>query len=462
MPRPRVKDIPLITQLRVTLGYGVTGDRKSIYFNQTVANFRKDYRSADGIPGFYFADWHNRDHRRELERMADKFLVTDRRGPQFWPDIEDPRSRSSLTWTTHRNRIRNTIVKLFFRLNYKPQRQGGRSADASSRRSQTLEQGLKVPETRTENTDGNGIRDVQNDQQTDTEAPPPRAAIPDLHSLPSSPFPSLDHPTSSDSDDIPEEQHQSLVSEPTGVGESAAPVAQMTEGRDMPLTPSTLGAIISTHTLSGRRRRPVERQDFVTTPDFCALDDARSQLSPELGTPSEDPDAIQPTYGPIDTELPRSSIETAISPEEAPEDRRAMPPPPLPFPRPTQIAATSTTRTVIKYSIQKSPNNFRVLDLPRGAFDRLSISDIQAIEGFQDVESVQFVLDRRGMSWDDVVPINGDLAFQDMKGRFREKIRDDLDEIGSQRDVVYYDILIIPIKGTEAHRQDIREPTVTM
>ncbi|KAF4997499.1 hypothetical protein FGRMN_3863 [Fusarium graminum] len=402
MPRARVKDIQLITQLRVTLGYGVTGDRKSIYFNQTVSNFRKDYRSADGIPGSCFADWHNLDHRRELERMADKFLVTDRRGPQFWPDVEIPSSRSSLTWTTHRNRIRSIIVKLFFRLNYKPQQRANRSADTSSRRSQTLEQGFpaEVPETRTENIDRNETRDIQDDQHIDTEVLPRRPGIPDQYSPPSSPFSPSGHPTSSDSDDIHEEQHQSLVPEPTGVGEPAAPVAQMTVTQEMPVTP----------------RRPVERQDFVATPDFSALDNARSRLSLDIGTPStrvtpsEDPDDTHPIFAPRGPELPRPSIETVASPAEADGARRAMPPPPLPLTRPTETLAAQ----------------------------------------------------RRGMSWDDLVPKDDDLAFQDMKGRFKEKIRDDLDEIGDRRDVVYYDIVIIPLRASEASPEAIREQTVAL
>jgi hypothetical protein len=241
------------------------------------------------------------------------------------------------------------------------------------------------------------------------------------------------------------------------------------------LAESTIGVLNGTHTLSGRRRRPVERQGFVNTVEFVAeagpesesLDpternNASPRGSPELGTPSwaqsqlGDLRNASTVPEPVSAEEPRLSTEDAMPSKEESDARRTMPPPPIPLPQSPARATPKLPRISIKYRIQKSPGVFRVWD-PRDTFKSLSMDDLQTIHGFQDVESVQFILQRRGMSWDDLVPKDDDVAFQDMKIRFEDKISDDYDEIGEMRGVIYYDILIVPVRNTEDSRESVRE-----
>ncbi|KAM0313847.1 hypothetical protein ACHAPQ_011955, partial [Fusarium lateritium] len=220
----------------------------------------------------------------------------------------------------------------------------------------------------------------------------------------------------------------------------AAPVAQMTESQDMTaLAEATVGVLNGTHTLSGRKRRPVDRQDFVNTVEFVAEDgsearllvpteqtDAGPRVSPELGTPSwEIPQSEDLRNSPtipesVFSEEPHPSTEdAALSREEL--DARTMPPPPLPLPQSPARVAPKRPRISIKYRIQKSPGVFRVWD-PPDTFTSLSMDELQTMYGYQDVESVQFILQHRGMSWDDLVLKDDNVAFQDMKFRFQDKI----------------------------------------
>ncbi|KAM0195687.1 hypothetical protein ACHAPI_006239 [Fusarium lateritium] len=252
----------------------------------------------------------------------------------------------------------------------------------------------------------------------------------------------------------------------------------MTESQDMiALAEATVGVLDGTHTLSGRKRRPVDRQGFVDTVEFVAEDgsearflapteqtDASSRVSPELGTPnweipqSEDlgnsPTILESVFS---EQLRPSTEDAALSREEL--DARTMPPPPLPLPQSPARVPPKRPRISIKYRIQKSPGVFRVWD-PPDTFTSLSMDELQTMHDYQDVESVQFILQRRGMSWDDLVLRDDNVAFQDMKIRFQDKIRDDHDEDGERRGVVYYDILIIPVRTLEDSPEFIREQTI--
>jgi hypothetical protein len=102
MDRPKVKDIPNITDLRKALGFGIPRDSRSRYFNQTVERFRKAYKSADGTAGCQFVVWHDRTQAEELQIMANEFL--EKRGPQFWSDAGSSASRPRLIWTENSSR----------------------------------------------------------------------------------------------------------------------------------------------------------------------------------------------------------------------------------------------------------------------------------------------------------------------------------------------------------------------
>ncbi|KIL86981.1 hypothetical protein FAVG1_09534 [Fusarium avenaceum] len=270
-----------------------------------------------------------------------------------------------------------------------------------------------------------------------------------------------------------------MADAPTSDMPPPAPVAHMTESQDAAsLAEATIGVLNGTHTLSGRRRRPVKRQGFVYTPEFVdefgsvsespeptGRSNTSPRGSPDLGTPSRaqshlgDLQNASTILESVAAEVPPTKH--TAPPKEESDARRAMPPPPIPLPQSVVKATPKLPRISIKYRIQKSPGVFRVWD-PRGTFKSLSMDELQTIHGFQDVDSVQFILQRRGMSWDDLVPKDDDVAFQDMKIRFEEKISDDYDEIGERRGVVYYDILVIPVRNTEDSRESVREQSISL
>jgi hypothetical protein len=242
-------------------------------------------------------------------------------------------------------------------------------------------------------------------------------------------------------------------------------------------------AITERYTSSGRSCRPVQRLNFVETPTFDTEDDTQSlspppsrqsdpgsRLSPELGTETEPPRASPggTPQNPRAASEPMSFDKTQLCTEditpvlEANQATRAMPPPPLPqITRPTPEVVARRPRHSIKYSVERSPGNFRIWE-HYGTFGRMPMSEFQAIHGFNDIEGVQFIVKRRGMSWDDKVPENDEVAFQDMKVRFLDLIKDDLEGIGIERDFVPYDIWIIPIRNSENDESFYREQTIAL
>lgn len=91
----------------------------------------------------------------------------------------------------------------------------------------------------------------------------------------------------------------------------------------------------------------------------------------------------------------------------------------------------------------------------------MSMEEFQDIHDFHDIDSVQFILKRRGMSWDDVVSRDNEDGFKDMRTRLKDRIQEDLAEIGFSQDVVLYSIVIVPIWRTSETNEDfIRSQTI--
>jgi hypothetical protein len=148
--------------------------------------------------------------------------------------------------------------------------------------------------------------------------------------------------------------------------------------------------------------------------------------------------------------------------QEANQATRAMPPPSLPQATyQTPEATTKRPRYGIKYSVEKSPGNLTLWD-HHGTFGRMSMSEFQFIPGFHDIDAVRFIVQREGRSWDDRVHKNDDVAFQDMKVRFRGLIRNDLDGLGPDSGFIPYDIWIIPIRSSETEEKFVREQTIAL
>ncbi|KAM0256841.1 hypothetical protein ACHAPA_012011 [Fusarium lateritium] len=382
MPKAKLKNIPNMTELRQNLGFGISHDRQSINFERIMKDFLQKYRSADGTAGSRFVDWHNQTHNQELKNMTEEFLV--RRGPQFWPDSGGTVSSRGPTWT-----------------------KDSKSPAVAPRIHNEASEVVEITDHPNDQSDYGVLSSMEDVTSHESDSPSPNPVLSNIDNT---------------------------------VGHRAAPVAQMTESQDMTaLAEATVGVLNGTHTLSGRKRRPVDRQDFVNTVEFVAEDgsearllvpteqtDAGPRVSPELGTPSwEIPQSEDLRNSPtipesVFSEEPHPSTEdAALSREEL--DARTMPPPPLPLPQSPARVAPKRPRISIKYRIQKSPGVFRVWD-PPDTFTSLSMDELQTMYGYQDVESVQFILQHRGMSWDDLVLKDDNVAFQDMKFRFQDKI----------------------------------------
>ncbi|RFN48034.1 hypothetical protein FIE12Z_7757 [Fusarium flagelliforme] len=270
-------------------------------------------------------------------------------------------------------------------------------------------------------------------------------------------------------------------------GAPAAPVAQMTDMEDL------IGL-----TSPRRRRRPVDHQGYLSLSD----DDLYLLRPP---TPSEPATSVRAaslelgvmdysmTTGPVPDDIPSPGLNTGyigdildedsehilpdsdVGPEEQPlpstenvtpqpepvtmltsesvatpepevdEDRRAMPPPPLPLP-PRQPIAQATRREPryrCKWNIQTAPRNYRLWGL-YGTSGPRSMAELLEAPAFEGVNSVQFRLEGQGMSWQDAVPKDDEEAFEDMKIRFEDRIKDDLRRVSGTRDSIIYEIIMVP------------------
>ncbi|KAF5567367.1 hypothetical protein FPHYL_3270 [Fusarium phyllophilum] len=264
-----------------------------------------------------------------------------------------------------------------------------------------------------------------------------------------------------------------------------APIAQMSDRLDTTDAAETIARAIDgfteKYTSSGRSCRPVQRLNFVETPTFDTEDDSQSlspppsrqsdpgsRISPELGTETPGASHVGTSQNPRATSEPMSFDRTQLATEditpvlEANQETRAMPPPPLPqATHQTPEAPTRRPRYDIKYSVEKSPGNFRLWE----HYDRfvpMSILEFQFMHGFNDIDAIRFVVQREGRSWDDKVHKNDDVAFQNMKVRFKGLIRNDLEGLGPDSGYIPYDIWIIPIRDSETEEKYFREQTIAL
>ncbi|KAF5644332.1 hypothetical protein F25303_5930 [Fusarium sp. NRRL 25303] len=264
-----------------------------------------------------------------------------------------------------------------------------------------------------------------------------------------------------------------------------APFAQMIERLETTAAAETItGAIdgfTEKYTSSGRSCRPVQRLNFVETPTFDTEDDSQSlspppsrqsdpgsRFSPELGTETAGASQVGTSQNPRATSEPMSFDRTHLVTEditpvqEADQATSAMPPPPLPQTTyRTPEITTRRPRYSIKYSVEKSPGNLTLWE-HHDRFDCMPMSELQFIHGFDDIVAVQFIVQREGRSWDDIIHKNDDVEFQDMKVRFKGLIRNDLDRLGPNRSYVPYDIWITPIRSSETEAKYFREQTIAL
>ncbi|KAL6917112.1 hypothetical protein FSST1_008607 [Fusarium sambucinum] len=471
MRRSQVKHIPSIVALRSKLGVGIPGNKESRAFRRVVKEFHQDYKATDGTPGTEFVDWRNSSHRDALRRMTDEFLEARGWGQLFWPDAAGPGSVKKLKWSEDRTEIKKHVCRLFFRHNQQI-RWKGQSSDTTKRMlSRTVNQGS----SRTTRTMTSQIQDVpmrdemesRRQDSHDTQVSADIFATPNPYNVPSSPIlPSDQLSTTSDRVDATSDALQRDADSVSGfadegqnsISEPLAPVARMSEHT------------VEHSVLFGTSHRGEEGESPRSgSPVFSDQGETESRLSPDLGIPrprktfsSRNIEQFQQNSRPrsTSTETARMSTEDRYLSGEAEEPIIAMPPPPPP--RPSAQARNTQRRVNIKYEVERSPGNLRRWD-HRGSFTYMSMEEFQDIHDFHDIDSVQFILKRRGMSWDDVVSRGNEDGFKDMKTRLKERIKEDLAEIGFSEDVVLYSIVIIPIRRTsETHDDFIRSQTIAL
>ncbi|KAM5360300.1 hypothetical protein ACJZ2D_013859 [Fusarium nematophilum] len=451
MSRAKVGEIPGIKVLRHLLGLGTPRDKQSIYFGQVLKTFRRNYKTADGTPGSSFMKWRDHHHQRGLSQMADDFLEKERRGPQFWPDTDGAASSAkSLRWSRDHVRIKRYVKQLFFRLNQQDAWKGPESiankAQAAHSRGSS-EQPLAVTRVQHNKTDDEDMPDSTLDSLDDPEYEDLDGFMRDAHSdpylVPSSPHHAhnqgstpTEHPVKSDLDDLDPFDWLGAHEVP------AAPVAPMIE-HSTPTMPTTE----PTGTWSSRNRKPVERQGLVSSADID-MDEDSCLFSPELGDEANDSD-FRPSPGP--------STETAAGAAQLTAGSTM-----LPAPRTTDsVGARPKRRIILTYSVQISPRNYRIWD-HQGTFDSMTMAEFEAHHRFHDVRMVHFLLQGSSMSWDDQVHQGDDFYFQQMKKRFKNKIRYDLAESRNNDQVVQYEILIEPVRDEESRPDFAREETICL
>ena len=170
-----------------------------------------------------------------------------------------------------------------------------------------------------------------------------------------------------------------------------------------------------------------------TLPDADTAPEEHPLPTTEGGTPQPETVTIQPP-------------EAVTTPEpEVDEDRRAMPPPPLPLAsrQPIAQATRRAPRYRCKWNIQTAPRNYRLWGL-YGTSGPRSMAELLETPAFEGVNSVQFRLEGQGMSWQDAVPKDDEEAFEDMKIRFGDRIKDDMRRVSGTRDCIIYEIIMVP------------------
>ncbi|KAJ4256199.1 hypothetical protein NW762_009277 [Fusarium torreyae] len=502
MGRTKVGEIPQCQALRKLLGVGTPHDKESICFKNTIQEFRVQYRSDEGEFGYSFRTWGDPSHQKGLIRMTDGFLERDGQGPRFWPDHEGSAPVKPLKWTKDRARIKKLIKQLFWRMNQQQHWKGvgsslrttnNRSARSNPRRSQTLDQERPTERHPVENEDTtmDDMIEYWNQDQDDSDSPdhpwrsadpyqvpqsPDRANAQAQASTPGTPANKTRDAQRPDTD--PESTQTNERPSPFG---PTAPLAQMTEHQEATPPPEAAAPADVSYTPSSRSRKIVERQGFVDTREIEVDEDLRSNSpapsersdpdfrpSPEAAPqPQQDSQMDEPSItrshpDPEPLEQPRPSTERS-APRDIVTTSSAMPPPPLPLSRrtPARAPAQIRRRIVIKYSVQITPGNYRLWD-HRGTFNRMSMEDFEKVHKLANIDSVQFLLEGEGMSWDDQVLQGDDFGFQNMKNRFTKKIKSDLAKPENTREVVEYEILVIPVKNAEPEVEFIREQTVCL
>ncbi|RSM10676.1 hypothetical protein CEP52_003475 [Fusarium oligoseptatum] len=108
-------NIPSLTELRKSLGYGHRGEEQDIAFKRALTAQVETFVSRDNLPGVSFTKWKTPAHQKGLRDMTKDFLVIKQKGPEFWPDDPNSPNRRPLEYTRNSEEIHRLLTKVFYR-----------------------------------------------------------------------------------------------------------------------------------------------------------------------------------------------------------------------------------------------------------------------------------------------------------------------------------------------------------
>ncbi|KAI8719371.1 hypothetical protein NCS52_00717800 [Fusarium sp. LHS14.1] len=108
-------NIPSLTELRKSLGYGHRGEEQDIAFKRALTVQVETFVSRDSLPGVSFTKWKTPAHQKGLREMTKDFLITKGKGPEFWPDDPNSSNRRPLEYTRDYEEIHRLLTKVFYR-----------------------------------------------------------------------------------------------------------------------------------------------------------------------------------------------------------------------------------------------------------------------------------------------------------------------------------------------------------
>ncbi|KAI8691514.1 hypothetical protein LRP88_08770 [Fusarium phalaenopsidis] len=108
-------NIPSLTELRKSLGYGHRGEEQDIAFKRALTAQVETFVSKDNLPGVSFTKWKTPAHQKGLREMTKDFLVIKGKGPEFWPDDPNSSNKRPLKYTRDYDQIHRLLTKVFYR-----------------------------------------------------------------------------------------------------------------------------------------------------------------------------------------------------------------------------------------------------------------------------------------------------------------------------------------------------------
>ncbi|EEU48774.1 uncharacterized protein NECHADRAFT_75259 [Fusarium vanettenii 77-13-4] len=108
-------NIPSLTELRKSLGYGHRGEEQDIAFKRALTAQVETFVSRDNLPGVSFTKWKTPAHQKGLREITKDFLAIKQKGPEFWPNDPNSSNRRPLEYPRDYEEIHRLLTKVFYR-----------------------------------------------------------------------------------------------------------------------------------------------------------------------------------------------------------------------------------------------------------------------------------------------------------------------------------------------------------